>query len=79
VLRHIEPAVRIVGISGVGERSSIKNLEALALAAFINKPFTRDKLLTTLQEVRQMPAPTIGAGAPLPPGAAAGAPVDRGI
>jgi CheY-like chemotaxis protein len=76
VLRHIEPAVRIVGISGVGERSSIKNLEALALAAFINKPFTRDRLLTTLQEVRQSPAPIIGTVIPLPPDAVAGAPAD---
>jgi CheY-like chemotaxis protein len=67
VLRHLEPAVRIVGISGVGERSSIKNLEALALAAFIDKPFTRDRLLATLQEVRQSPAPTIGLSIPPAP------------
>jgi CheY-like chemotaxis protein len=67
VLRHLEPAVRIVGISGVGERSSIKNLESLALAAFINKPFTRDRLLATLQAVRQSPAPIIGTGVPPAP------------
>jgi PAS domain S-box-containing protein len=74
VLRHIEPAVRIVGISGVGERSSIKNLDALALAAYINKPFTRDRLLATLHEVRQTPAPIIGMVVSLPPGVVGGAP-----
>ena len=78
VLRHLEPAVRIVGISGVGERSSIKNLDALALAAFINKPFTRDRLLTTLQEVRQSPAPTIGTGVP-PVSDASADPLDRPV
>jgi PAS domain S-box-containing protein len=76
VLRHIEPAVRIIGISGVGEKSNIKNLDALALAAYINKPFTRDRLLATLHEVRQSPAAIIGTVVPLPPGAMAGAPVD---
>ena len=41
--------------------------EFLALAAFINKPFTRDRLLATLHEVRQSPAPIIGTGVPPAP------------
>jgi PAS domain S-box-containing protein len=56
VLRHIQPAARCVGISGIGDRATIKNLDALALAAFLIKPFTSEKLVTTIHEVLHPPA-----------------------
>ncbi|MFZ1055134.1 MAG: PAS domain-containing protein, partial [Opitutaceae bacterium] len=51
VLRRIEPGIRIVGVTGVGEPTSLNAIEALDLSALLPKPYTADKLLQTLEKV----------------------------
>jgi CheY-like chemotaxis protein len=49
-LRKIDPAIRIVGISGLGE--NMRNPEfAQAATCFLEKPFTTPKLLATIKDV----------------------------
>ena len=50
-LRVVDPGVRIIGISGVGERMGVTNFQALALPVFLAKPFPIQKLLTALHDV----------------------------
>ncbi|HUJ43261.1 MAG TPA: PAS domain S-box protein [Opitutaceae bacterium] len=54
-LRAIEPGIKIIGISGVGERTGVTNLQALALPAYLAKPFPIQKLLRALHEVLHPP------------------------
>jgi nitrogen-specific signal transduction histidine kinase/CheY-like chemotaxis protein len=51
VLRHIEPAVCIIGFSGIGDLAKSTDYRALGLPAFLTKPFTAEKLLVTLNHV----------------------------
>ncbi|MFY9923902.1 MAG: PAS domain S-box protein [Opitutaceae bacterium] len=51
VLRRIEPGIRVVGVTGVGEPTSLNAIEALDLSALLPKPYTADKLLQTLERV----------------------------
>jgi len=58
VVRRIEPQIRIIGISGVGEATGAADLESLALSALIIKPFTGASLAFTLHSVLQAPPGT---------------------
>jgi PAS domain S-box-containing protein len=63
VLRSIDPAVRIIGCSGIGSLTKDKDYRALNLPAYLTKPFTADNLLTTLHRLLANPGEAGGAGA----------------
>jgi DNA-binding response OmpR family regulator len=58
VVRRIEPEIRIIGISGVGEATAAADIESLALSALIVKPFTGASLAFALHSVLQAPPGT---------------------
>ena len=63
-LRCIAPQLPILGMTGFGERGGLEKYEALALPALLIKPFTAEKLLTTLHAVLHAPPGTkVGASA----------------
>jgi two-component system, cell cycle sensor histidine kinase and response regulator CckA len=49
-LRALDPAVRIVGITGMNDPAGMSGLKMLALAATLANPFTIEKLLTAIHE-----------------------------
>jgi len=49
-LRAVDPAVKIVGITGVADDATMQQMQALRLAASLAKPFTIGQLLTTVRE-----------------------------
>jgi PAS domain S-box-containing protein len=51
LVRKIDPAVRIIGISGAGDRAMLEKIESLELAGFLPKPFAVEMLLRLLQKV----------------------------
>jgi hypothetical protein len=51
-LRQIEPAVRILGITGAGDEALVSKISGLNLAGFLAKPFAVDALLGQLQKAR---------------------------
>jgi PAS domain S-box-containing protein len=51
LVRKIDPAVRIIGISGAGDRAMLDRIESLDLAGFLPKPFAVEMLLRLLQKV----------------------------
>lgn len=53
LVRQIDPPVRVIGISGAGDRTMLEKIEALKLAGFLPKPFSVDRLLRLLQQVLQ--------------------------
>ena len=53
VLRRIDPQIRIVGVSGMGEDTPVETIESLALSALLTKPFTAENLLFALHAVLQ--------------------------
>ena len=58
VLRRIDPQIRIIGISGMGDSTPAGGVESLALSAVLTKPFTGASLLFTLHAVLQAPPGT---------------------
>jgi CheY-like chemotaxis protein len=48
VLRHMEPRLVILGMTGLPERTGVKGLESLDLPAVLTKPFSSDELMQTL-------------------------------
>ncbi len=61
-LRHLEPKLPIIGMTGVAEKAEFKKGETLGLLALLTKPFNSAELLNTLHQVRG-PCPH-----PTPPG-----------
>jgi two-component system, cell cycle sensor histidine kinase and response regulator CckA len=55
LVRQIDPTVRIIGISGAGDRIMLEKIEALKLAGFLPKPFSVDRLLRVLRQVLRNP------------------------
>jgi PAS domain S-box-containing protein len=53
LVRKVEPAARIIGMSGAGDRAMLAKIESLRLAGFIAKPFAVEMLLKLLQKVLQ--------------------------
>jgi PAS domain S-box-containing protein len=49
-LRVLDPAVRIVGITGMSDTGSKSGLKTLALSAMLAKPFTIKKLLAVIRD-----------------------------
>ena len=50
-LRKVNPAVRIIGTSGLAEEENLTGLKVFDVQFFLQKPFTAEKLLTTLHDV----------------------------
>ncbi|HTH51978.1 MAG TPA: PAS domain S-box protein [Pyrinomonadaceae bacterium] len=50
-LKRINPAVRVIGMSGLMNPEQTAELESLNVEGYLSKPFTADKLLTTISEV----------------------------
>jgi DNA-binding NtrC family response regulator len=55
LVRQIDPAARIIGISGAGDTAMLDKIEALGLAGFLPKPFAVEMLLRLLQKVLLAP------------------------
>jgi PAS domain S-box-containing protein len=49
-LRVLDPAVKIVGITGMSDTTGMSGLKTLALSAMLAKPFTIGKLLAVIHE-----------------------------
>ena len=50
-LHRLRPEIPVVGITGMSERIGIQSIEKLPLAAFLYKPFTKERLLAVLHDV----------------------------
>jgi PAS domain S-box-containing protein len=50
-LKKIDPAVKIILVSGLKENSNLVKVENTDIAAFLTKPYTTETLLMTLKEV----------------------------
>ena len=55
-LRVLDPAVRIVGITGMIDTASMSALKTLTLSAMLAKPFTIEKLLAAIREALSVTA-----------------------
>jgi len=51
VLKRIDPSVRIIAASGLMDSEKVKDATGLENIAFLMKPFTAEKLLTTVHKV----------------------------
>lgn len=51
LVRQINPAARIIAISGAGDQAMLDKIETLKLAGFLAKPFAAEMLLRLLQSV----------------------------
>ena len=51
VLRKLDPNVRVIAASGLVEAEKLKDVTGLESIPFLMKPYTAEKLLTTLQQV----------------------------
>ena len=71
LLRRLDPAVRIIGVSGLGESQELQKLAALELPVLLAKPFPLEKLHTVLRELLHP------AGEPPPPFSPTPAPPPR--
>ena len=54
-LRHLDPQLPIVGMTGVGEKADIKGLETLDLLVLLTKPFNSAVLLGVLHQALAAP------------------------
>ncbi len=50
-LRKINPAVKLIANSGLGEQDQITATESIGIKAFLVKPYTTEKLLQQLKDV----------------------------
>ena len=72
-LRVLDPAVRIVGITGMSDTAGMGGLKTLALSAMLAKPFTIKKLLAVIRDALPVTAgqeravPEGGGSRPAPP------------
>jgi DNA-binding NtrC family response regulator len=73
-LRVLDPAVKIVGITGMSDMAGMSALRALALSGILAKPFTIEQLLVVIREAlpvaagHEGSAPAGGGSRPATPG-----------
>jgi DNA-binding NtrC family response regulator len=51
VLKSIDPSVKIIAASGLMDAERVKDATGLDNIAFLMKPYTAEKLLTTVKRV----------------------------
>jgi DNA-binding NtrC family response regulator len=51
VLKRLDPTVRIIAASGLMDGEKVKDATGLEKIAFLMKPYTAEKLLTTVHRV----------------------------
>jgi DNA-binding NtrC family response regulator len=49
-LRVLDPAVKIVGITGASDPAGVSGLKTMALSAMLAKPFTIEMLLAVIRD-----------------------------
>jgi PAS domain S-box-containing protein len=54
-LRRLDPQLPILGMTGMGERADIKNLESCDLKVLITKPFSKNVLISVLHDALASP------------------------
>ncbi len=73
-LRVLDPAVKIIGITGASSTKGMSGLKTLALSAMLEKPFTLNKFLAAIKEVmpgtagHESAVSDAGGSRPTPPG-----------
>jgi CheY-like chemotaxis protein len=73
-LRALDPAVRIIGVTGMSDVESMRGFRSLGLSGMLAKPFTIETLLGAVQTALPVAAgnggtiPTGGRSQPAPPG-----------
>jgi hypothetical protein len=68
LLQQIDPGVRVLGMSGLGDKVGANTKTPWGLPMFLTKPFTGEKLLVTLRELLKAPPQSLqGGGAPAQP------------
>jgi PAS domain S-box-containing protein len=50
-IRKINPAVKIIAVSGLAKKDELSQIAEIRVNAFISKPYTAEKLLKTIHEV----------------------------
>jgi DNA-binding response OmpR family regulator len=70
LLKQIDPGVRILGMSGLGDQFGPNSGTPWGLPMFLTKPFTGEKLLVALRELLRAPPQSlpVGGTAQPPPG-----------
>ena len=70
LIRQADPGVRILGMSGLGDKVGANTNTPWGLPMFLTKPFSGEKLLTTLRELLLAPRQSlpVGGGVQPPPG-----------
>jgi two-component system, cell cycle sensor histidine kinase and response regulator CckA len=73
-LRVTDPAVRIIGVTGMSDVESMRGFRSLGLSGMLAKPFTIETLLAAVQAAlpvttgKEESAPAGGRSGPVPPG-----------
>jgi PAS domain S-box-containing protein len=57
VLKKLEPNIKVIATSGIDQDAKMDELKTLGMKAFIAKPYTAEKILTTLRDVLDADAP----------------------
>ena len=57
VLKKLEPGIKVIATSGIDQNAKFEELKSLGMKAFIAKPYTAEKILTTLREILDTDAP----------------------
>jgi two-component system chemotaxis response regulator CheY len=67
-LRALDPAVRIVGVTGMSDMESMRGYRSLGLSGMLAKPFTIETLLAAVQAA----LPVTAGGGSVPAGGKSG-------
>ena len=54
-LRELDPTARVIVVSADVQSSSMQLVEEAGASGFINKPFERERLLSTVRQVLERP------------------------
>ena len=67
LIRQADPGVRILGMSGLGDKVGANTNTPWGLPMFLTKPFSGEKLLTTLRELLLAPRQSLPVGGAFQP------------